>query len=613
MFLMIIRNALLSRISACVVIFVLVLALIALQPSESTNLANMNIIKNVIEYEDFESYPLGVFNGGGKWHLYYISEPYYPSRQMIVNKAHVSPSKALYLESAGDEDTIAGVMARMTFNSSASVIGYQVFVMPVNEHIINIEFASEFKSIGNEFDNCYPYGTVEFSGGRIYVWSWDEDAGEYKRLFLKNYSPGKWYNVTVIYFKPVMTFYLWINNELQGTYRDPLLFRTGNIDSLLLECLFGGRAYFDDVIIFSNEPKTETTVTLSSAISLVNLNYEDRVPNSLIRILEFLDVRDTALYGDLYVTLEPIKEISEVYAEIKLIYLPIKDLHYLEFWGTIPNSQIERRVIKLHRSGDKFTATIDVHTLYPASLLSFLSLLSQKSVKEALIRQIGEGMFLPRKLYIYITGEEPVYVSAEITSIKVKDKLGNERIFSVNIKLKTMFEKLYEAWTGKPYFYVYAFSPVGLSVVDGEGRRVGLYHGKIYQEIPNARYHKDKYGTQLIVIAEPEGNMKIEIEALESGSYTLVSGYIEDGTLTKYLLEVGKSIREGETNTFSVDLPRKRHEVEILALIILVMAVVISVIVMVVLYLRRKTRDLISEEIDWDVGIDWDSYRLIQD
>ena len=267
MFLMIIRNALLSRISACVVIFVLVLALIALQPSESTNLANMNIIKNVIEYEDFESYPLGVFNGGGKWHLYYISEPYYPSRQMIVNKAHVSPSKALYLESAGDEDTIAGVMARMTFNSSASVIGYQVFVMPVNEHIINIEFASEFKSIGNEFDNCYPYGTVEFSGGRIYVWSWDEDAGEYKRLFLKNYSPGKWYNVTVIYFKPIMTFYLWINNELQGTYRDPLLFRTGNIDSLLLECLFGGRAYFDDVVIFSNTPESMRKETTSSILS----------------------------------------------------------------------------------------------------------------------------------------------------------------------------------------------------------------------------------------------------------------------------------------------------------------------------------------------------------
>mgnify|MGYP000704590172 CR=1 FL=1 len=223
-----------------------------------------------------------------------------------------------------------------------------------------------------------------------------------------------------------------------------------------------------------------------------------------------------------------------------------------------------------------------MHTLYPASLLSFLSLLGQKSVKEALIRQIGEGMFLPRKLYIYITGEEPVYVSAEITSIKVKDKLGNERIFSVNIKLKTMFEKLYEAWTGKPYFYVYAFSPVGLSVVDGEGRRVGLYHGKIYQEIPNARYHKDKYGTQLIVIAEPEGNMKIEIEALESGSYTLFSGYIEDGTLTKYLLEVSKSVREGETNTFSVDLPRKRHEVKILALIILVTAVIISVIVIII-------------------------------
>ena len=60
-------------------------------------------------------------------------------------------------------------------------------------------------------------------------------------------------------------------------------------------------------------------------------------------------------------------------------------------------------------------------------------------------KTIVSKLFLPG-VDVYITGEEPVYVYAEITKIKGTDTAGNQFECQINKKVTTTYQKQYNAW-----------------------------------------------------------------------------------------------------------------------------------------------------------------------
>jgi len=290
------------------------------------------------------------------------------------------------------------------------------------------------------------------------------------------------------------------------------------------------------------------TITKSTPITLKKFSYDDKVPDYVALLLEFLGVKEKALSGRLYAELEPIERIARVEAELKLGYVTVD-----EFKGWVPPSRWETRTFQMRRNDSGFAATFDVSTWWPLNIFPIIHNLLTGGVVKGLISELAEEALLP-KIRIKLTGNEPIYLSAEITKITVADIDGNSFQFPVNRKIKTAIEKWFEALPEEEkWMYGMVFSPVALSIVDPQGKRVGYFGGKLYNEIEGAFVSPSDWSFQFILITSPKsGEYKIEVEGLGDGEFHLYTGFVEKGKVVTQTVREKEIITKGAMKTFTL-------------------------------------------------------------
>jgi hypothetical protein len=155
---------------------------------------------------------------------------------------------------------------------------------------------------------------------------------------------------------------------------------------------------------------------------------------------------------------------------------------------------------------------------------------------------------------VYLTGNERLYVSAEITRVFGVDVFGNYFEFSIRKTFDTALGKILKS-SSTDYVFITALSPVALSVADSSGRRVGLIGGKIYSEIEGAIYLGSPESLQVIVITQPkQETYQITIEGLEKGTFTLFRTYVKEGKRVITNVQKSMNIDRGERRTFAINL-----------------------------------------------------------
>jgi len=119
-----------------------------------------------------------------------------------------------------------------------------------------------------------------------------------------------------------------------------------------------------------------------SQITLTSYSYEERIPDMLTKIADFLSLVDVALYGRFEATLEPVENVSQAELEIELTYVKAEDfLSWCE--GLMISSGSEIRVFSMEKLKGKYVAEIRVEKWYPMGILDILaSLFSRKSFIE---------------------------------------------------------------------------------------------------------------------------------------------------------------------------------------------------------------------------------------
>jgi len=282
--------------------------------------------------------------------------------------------------------------------------------------------------------------------------------------------------------------------------------------------------------------KVETKIP----ITLKNYTYKDEVPDALSFLLEYLGIKEDVISGRFYIELEPIDRIEKVEIGLSLGYIPIE-----EFAEGYTHIRHETKIIEMKRINSGFESRINVNSWWPMNILSILAALKSSNI----IGFMAEKAFTEAygKTYIYLTGDEPIYLTAEITNVTVIDIDGNAFVFNIGKELKTAYQKLIETFHEQDmWMYISVYSPVGLSVLDPDGKRVGYYNGKLYNEIEGAFYSGYNLTFQFIIIPKPKnGEYKVEVEGLKEGTYTLYGGIIEKGNFTISVNKANQTIKKG--------------------------------------------------------------------
>jgi hypothetical protein len=145
-------------------------------------------------------------------------------------------------------------------------------------------------------------------------------------------------------------------------------------------------------------------------------------------------------------------------------------------------------------------------------------------------------------------------LTAEITKITVIDIDGNSFEFPINKKIKTAIEKWFDALPAEEkWMYSMVFSPVALSIVDPEGKRIGYFEGKLYKEIERAFVSPSDWTFQFILITSPKiGEYKIEVKGLENGEFSLYAGFVMNGKVVTHVIKEKESIAKGTIKTFTL-------------------------------------------------------------
>jgi hypothetical protein len=260
---------------------------------------------------------------------------------------------------------------------------------------------------------------------------------------------------------------------------------------------------------------------------LGNYYYRDGSPSTLAAILESLGVKEVVLAGEFHAKLKPVDRVAQARVELRLGYVTSKEfadgIYYPTRWET--------RVFEMKKIGDEFVANIEISTTWIGNFLSVIYGII-KSPAQHLAQKMFQKMFVP-KFLIRITGDEPLYLSAQITKLTVVDVNGELFDFKIEEEVSTMLQKLCKVFNDECYLYALALSPIALSIASPDGNRLGCYGGKLYKEIDGSFYSGLDAPIQIILIANPkDGAYTINVEGLEDGSYSLYAGIIRGGVLT---------------------------------------------------------------------------------
>jgi len=203
-------------------------------------------------------------------------------------------------------------------------------------------------------------------------------------------------------------------------------------------------------------------------------SYDDYLPTVLDKILGILG-RDVNVQGRFEAALDSIDNVKQAEVEFKLGYIPVKDIGstYNPLDTENPDIVWETKTFEMKRVDESFIAESEVTTWWPANLLvNFNTLLTGKG----LVEYMGQSIFLP-EIKTYITGDEPIYIYAEITKIKCIDTKDNYLEFSINKEIPTLYQKVHNAWLEQQlqlqeYQIVSVMCPVNVTITDQYGRTI---------------------------------------------------------------------------------------------------------------------------------------------
>lgn len=209
-------------------------------------------------------------------------------------------------------------------------------------------------------------------------------------------------------------------------------------------------------------------------ITIESWSYDDYLPTVLDKILGILG-RDVNVQGRFEAALDSIDNVKQAEVEFKLGYIPVKDIGstYNPLDTENPDIVWETKTFEMKRVDESFIAESEVTTWWPANLLvNFNTLLTGKG----LVEYMGQSIFLP-EIKTYITGDEPIYIYAEITKIKCIDTKDNYLEFSINKEIPTLYQKVHNAWLEQQlqlqeYQIVSVMCPVNVTITDQYGRTI---------------------------------------------------------------------------------------------------------------------------------------------
>jgi hypothetical protein len=277
--------------------------------------------------------------------------------------------------------------------------------------------------------------------------------------------------------------------------------------------------------------------------------------------------------------------------ELKLGYVTVD-----EFKGLASPSKWEIKTFQVEKTDSGFATTFDISTWWPLNAFYIIGGLIYSGI-EGLQAELAKKAFLP-KIRPHLTGNEPIYLSAEITKITVIDIDGNMFEFPINKEIKTAIQKWFEALLAEKWIYCMVYSPVALSIVDPEGKRIGYFKGKLYNEIERAFYSPSDWPFQFILVTSPRtGEYKIEVEGLGDGEFSLYAALIKNGKVITKIIQENEPITKGTTKTFTLSSPEiPSTTINWLPISIIILIIVIGALGVYVLKRRKLNRIKISNQ-----------------
>ena len=287
----------------------------------------------------------------------------------------------------------------------------------------------------------------------------------------------------------------------------------------------------------------------SNLPTLTDFRYEDMLPDGFDSLMTKLGVEDIAVFGRFHATLEPHSQVQQIEVEVTADYIKAGER------GTVRQ---EVRRFPMSLVGSEFISNIKLESWWPVQAGEWIAaFIGWKILKDPsnIIEQIVNDIYLP-DYNVYI-GFEQIYIGAKVTRIVGVDVGGNDFDISLSspLSLKISYEKLANWARKNDYWWAASLCPVGLSVVDMGGGRVGICRGQAFAEVANA-YHFGEIGKPQLVMNErptaADVEYRIEVEGVDNGTYTLQAGQRIGGEISILTLAEGTAIHIGEIATYRV-------------------------------------------------------------
>ncbi|MEM2057339.1 MAG: hypothetical protein QXO76_03670 [Thermoproteota archaeon] len=282
-------------------------------------------------------------------------------------------------------------------------------------------------------------------------------------------------------------------------------------------------------------------------ITLTEYQWEDAIPTTLEKILEFFKLKTISMKGTFMAFLDPADSISTAQLHIEAIYLECS----LE---SKPKS--ETITFNMVKKGGGFAADVELSTWWPVGAIEWIIALILRDPK-AILEQLASEAIRLGPDFIICLGTEKLYTSARVVKVSGQTVDGSSFEIALDIKLRTTLEQLQEEAEKETYLYTVILSPLALSVVDEMGRRTGFYEGKELNEIPNSVYLGSPGKLQLVIVLSPRTSYRIELEFMGEGNYTLIVGRSVKGAVAEQLVVKGERTRVGSKEVYEVTVEPK--------------------------------------------------------
>ena len=205
-------------------------------------------------FDNFESYPVGIFYPPGGWQLLwgsaYVTDlrSYAGTRSLLMNDSTV---------------------LRWFGVQNAESVGYEVAVYAEGrgQGGFGVMFANRNGIVqsNTQCGDC-DWAGVNFLSANMSIWAGD---GNQVRV-LQPWKPGLWYLIKVVLSAPTYTYDVWINNTAVAENLKPYSPHGELVDSIILRSRGGMNVYFDNVRVFADfSPVSTIAPGLSSTAQLV--------------------------------------------------------------------------------------------------------------------------------------------------------------------------------------------------------------------------------------------------------------------------------------------------------------------------------------------------------